>query len=496
MNILLVLPIIIPFITAILSLLAWNYVPLQRILTLIGMGALLISGIVLLDTIHSEGIQAVQIGSWQAPIGITIVADLFSAIMVTVTGLMGLCVAIYSLSSIDHQREKFGYYPLMSILLMGVCGAFMTGDMFNLYVWFEVLLISSFVLLALGGERQQVAGAINYVTLNLVSSAIFLAAVGMLYSVAGTLNMADLSQQLPHVQQDGIVSVLAVMFLVSFGIKAAIFPLFFWLPTSYHTPPISVTAVFAGLLTKVGVYALIRVFTLLFVHDTDFTHNLILILAGLTMTSGVLGAIAQNEFRRILSYHIISQIGYMLIGLGLFTPLALAGSIFYIVHHIIVKTNLFLVSGVVYRLRNTYKLDNLGGLYRSSPLISIAFFIAALSLSGIPPLSGFWSKFILVRAGFEAENYWIIAVALCVSLFSLYSMMKIWREVFLKNPPETDEASEFEKPDLPLLLPILTLATITVLIGLSANPIFELAQDAANQLFDTSEYVQAVLEVR
>lgn len=496
MNILLVLPIIIPFITAILSLLAWNYVPLQRILTLIGMGALLISGIVLLDTIHSEGIQAVQIGNWQAPIGITIVADLFSAIMVTITGLMGLCVAIYSLSSIDHQREKFGYYPLMSILLMGVCGAFMTGDMFNLYVWFEVLLISSFVLLALGGERQQVAGAINYVTLNLVSSAIFLAAVGMLYSVAGTLNMADLSQQLPHVQQDGIVSVLAVMFLVSFGIKAAIFPLFFWLPTSYHTPPISVTAVFAGLLTKVGVYALIRVFTLLFVHDMDFTHNLILILAGLTMTSGVLGAIAQNEFRRILSYHIISQIGYMLIGLGLFTPLALAGSIFYIVHHIIVKTNLFLISGVVYRLRNTYKLDNLGGLYRTSPLISIAFFIAALSLSGIPPLSGFWSKFILVRAGFEAENYWIIAIALCVSLFSLYSMMKIWREVFLKNPPETDEAPEFTKPDLPLLLPILTLATITVLIGLSANPVFELAQDAANQLFDTSEYVQAVLEVR
>ncbi len=496
MNILLVLPIIIPFVTAILSLLAWNYVPLQRILTLVGMGALLISGIVLLDRIYSKGIQAVQIGSWQAPIGITIVADLFSAIMVTITGLMGLCVAIYSLSSIDHQREKFGYYPLMSILLMGVCGAFMTGDMFNLYVWFEVLLISSFVLLALGGERQQVAGAINYVTLNLVSSAIFLAAVGMLYSVAGTLNMADLSQQLPHVQQDGIVSVLAVMFLVSFGIKAAIFPLFFWLPTSYHTPPISVTAIFAGLLTKVGVYALIRVFTLLFVHDMDFTHNLILILAGLTMTSGVLGAIAQNEFRRILSYHIISQIGYMLIGLGLFTPLALAGSIFYIVHHIIVKTNLFLVSGVVYRLRNTYKLDNLGGLYRSSPLISIAFFIAALSLSGIPPLSGFWSKFILVRAGFEAENYWIIAVALFVGLFSLYSMMKIWREVFLKNPPDTDEILELEKPELPLLFPILTLATITVLIGLSANPVFELAQDAANQLFDTSEYVQVVLEVR
>lgn len=496
MNILLVLPILIPFVTAIASLLAWNFVPLQRILMLIGMSALLISGIVLLSEVHQEGIQAVQIGSWEAPIGITIVADLFSAIMVSVTGLMGLSVAVYSLASIDQEREKFGYYPLMSILLMGVCGAFMTGDMFNLYVWFEVLLISSFVLLALGGERQQVAGAINYVTLNLVSSAIFLAAVGMMYSVTGTLNMADLSQQLPQVQQAGIVNILAMMFLVSFGIKAAIFPLFFWLPTSYHTPPISVTAIFAGLLTKVGVYALIRVFTLLFVNDMDFTHNLILIIAGLTMTSGVLGAIAQNEFRRILSYHIISQIGYMLIGLGLYTPLALAGSIFYIVHHIIVKTNLFLVSGAVYRLRKTYKLDNLGGLYRSSPLISIGFFIAALSLSGIPPLSGFWSKFILVRAGFEVENYWIIGVALFVGLFSLYSMMKIWREVFLKNPPTSVEYPDKEIADLPLIIPIVTLATITVLIGLSVNPLFNLAQDAANQLFDTSEYVQAVLEVR
>jgi multicomponent Na+:H+ antiporter subunit D len=186
----------------------------------------------------------------------------------------------------------------------------------------------------------------------------------------------------------------------------------------------------------------------------------------------------------------------MLIGLGLYTPLALAGSIFYIVHHIIVKTNLFLISGVVYRLRNTYNLDKLGGVYRSSPIVSAGFFIAALSLSGIPPLSGFWSKFILVRAGFEVENYWIIGVALFVGLFSLYSMMKIWREVFLKNPPTSVEHAEKELPDFPLLLPIVALATITVLIGLSANPIFNLAQDAANQLFDTSEYVQAVLEVR
>src|SRR5690606_34292811 len=198
---------------------------------------------------------------------------------------------------------------------------------------------------------------------------------------AGTLNMADLSQKLADTEHPGTVTVLAMLFLVAFGIKSAIFPLFFWLPASYHTPPVAVSAVFAGLLTKVGVYALIRVFTLLFVHDVQFTHTLILILSGLTMLTGVLGAASQNEFRRILSFHIISQIGYMTMGLGLAglasTPTAaiaaLAGSVFYIAHHIMVKTNLFLVSGVTHYLQGSFQLHRLGGMYRSYPLLSVLF---------------------------------------------------------------------------------------------------------------------------
>jgi multicomponent Na+:H+ antiporter subunit D len=500
MNIIIVLPILIPLLTAVASLLAWKWRRVQRGLGVVGAAALLVAGLQLLRAVQQEGIQAARMGNWPAPFGITLVADLFSAIMVALAGLMGLAVIIYSLVSMDKQRESFGYYPLLHILLMGVCGAFITGDMFNLYVWFEVMLIASFVLLALGGERAQLEGAIKYVTLNLISSAIFLAAVGILYGAAGTLNMADLARQLNAVPHPGLTTTLAMLFLVAFGIKAAIFPLFFWLPASYHTPPVAVSAIFAGLLTKVGVYALIRVFTLLFVQEVSFTHNLILIIAGLTMVTGVLGAAAQNEIRRILSFHIVSQIGYMIMGLGLFTPLAVAGSVFYITHHIIVKTNLFLIGGLAHRLQGTSQLKESGGLYRRYPFVAVLFLIPALSLAGIPPLSGFWAKFTLVKAGLEIKQYAIVITALAVGLLTLFSMTKIWTEAFWKEKSETSQresapAAEPLPPGVSFLyhLPIVTLALLTLAIGLFAEPIFALAQQAAEQLLNPAEYIEAVL---
>lgn len=494
MNALLVLPILIPLATAILALLFWNYRRVQRGLNLAGAAALLAVAAWLLVSVSRAGIQATQIGNWPAPFGITLVADLLSAIMVVLAGLMGFAVAVYSLFSIDARRESFGYYPLLQVLLMGVCGAFLTGDIFNLYVWFEVLLIASFVLVALGGERPQLEGAIKYVTLNLVSSALFLAAVGMLYGVAGTLNMADLARQLSMLDRPGLVMALAMLFLVAFGIKAAVFPLFFWLPASYHTPPIAVSAIFAGLLTKVGVYALIRVFTLLFVQDTGFTHQLILLIAGLTMITGVLGAAAQQEIRRILSFHIVSQIGYMIMGLALFTPLALAGTVFYLVHHIIVKTNLFLVGGAVHHLRGSYELDKLGGLYRAAPGLAILFLIPALSLAGVPPLSGFWAKFVLVKAGLQTEEYLIVITALAVSLLTVFSMMKIWAAAFWKHEETAQAAGQTPQHSYRgLLAPITALAVLTVAIGLLAEPVFALAERAAAQLLNPAEYIETVL---
>jgi multicomponent Na+:H+ antiporter subunit D len=279
--------------------------------------------------------------------------------------------------------------------------------------------------------------------------------------------------------------------------------LFFWLPASYHTPPVAVSAVFAGLLTKVGVYALIRVFTLIFTTDLLFTHGLLLVIAGLTMVTGVLGAVVQYDFRRLLSFHIVSQIGYMVLGLALFTPLALAGTVFYLFHHIVVKANLFLASGVAHRYSGTFDLKKLGGFYAATPFFALLFFIPAMSLGGIPPLSGFFAKFAIVKAGLSGDTMFggwaalLAAVALAVGLLTLFSMTKIWAEVFWKAVPEggkePDPASVPLRERILLLAPVAALAVITLAIGFFPQFFFDFADRAAEQLLNPENYIQAVL---
>jgi multicomponent Na+:H+ antiporter subunit D len=496
MKWLLVLPVIIPLGGAAVALLAWRSRLLQRWLAVVTTGALLATALLLLRLVADSGIQAVQMGNWPAPFGITLVADHFSAIMVTLAGFIGLTVAVYSLDSVDVRREAFGYYPLLLVLLMGVCGAFLTGDLFNLYVWFEVMLMASFVLLGLGGERAQIEGAIKYVTLNLVSSAFFLAAVGILYGVVGTLNMADLAVSLRAASHPGLTTAVALLFLIAFGIKAAAFPFFFWLPASYHTPPVAVSALFSALLTKVGVYSLVRVFTLLFIDEPGFTHSLILVIAGFTMVTGVLGAVAQYDFRRLLAFHIISQIGYLLMGLGLLTVAALAGAIYFMVHVVLAKFALFLVSGIVFRMRGTYDLKKLGELYGPHPWLSLLFLIPALSLAGTPPLSGFFGKLALIRAGLSSEQYAIVGTALAVSILTLFSMIKIWTEVFWKRAPAGESGPEAAPARAPALLfvPLVATAAIIVGIGAGAELFFPLALEAARHLLEPAAYIAAVLQ--
>ncbi len=498
MNIAVILPIFIPMLAGALTLICWRWRLVQRWISVLSGSGLLLAALYLFSQVRQEGILVAYVGNWSAPYGITLVADLLSAIMVLVTGIIGLAVAVYSLATMSRNHEAFGYYPLLHLMLAGVVGAFLTGDIFNLYVWFEIMLVASFGLMILGGERAQMEGALKYVTLNLISSALFLTAVGLLYGYAGTLNMADLALKLGHGEQPGLVTVIAMLFLVAFGIKAAAFPLFFWLPASYHTPPVAVSAVFAGLLTKVGVYALYRVFSLIFVQDVELTHHTILMGMGIfTMLTGVLGAAAQFEVRRILSFHIVSQIGYMLVGLALFTPLALAGGVFYIFHHIIVKTNLFLISGIMYRYHGSYDLARLGGLYRSAPWLALLFLIPAMSLAGLPPLSGFFAKYTVIKAGIAAESWFMVAIALIVGLLTLYSMVKIWAEAFWKPLPEEAKPLRGDRdPHLYILyLPVLTLALLTLAIGFGAEWSVQLAMETADQLLTPAGYIEAVLGV-
>lgn len=489
----LILPLVIPLLTSIISLLNQGNCPAQRATSVAGAALNVVFSLILFQWVNQNGITVLQLGNWPAPYGITLVADLFSAIMVVVTSVMGLSVVIYSVGSIDARREASGYHTVFHILLMGVSGAFLTGDIFNMFVWYEVMLISSFVLLALGGERPQLEGGIKYVTLNLMASALFLAAVGLLYGFAGTLNMADLAQNLNTLGAPGLVTTIAMLFLLAFGIKSALFPLFFWLPASYHTPPIAITAILSALLTKVGVYSLIRIFTLIFTEDVAYTHNILLVIAGFTMVTGVLGAVAQMEVRRLLSFHIISQIGYLIMGLGIYTVASLAGTVFFMVHVILSKTALFLISGVAYRLYDTYDLKKLGSLYRLYPTLSGLFVVSAFSLAGIPPFSGFWAKFALVQAGLSAGQYLIIGVSLAVSILTMFSMTKIWAEAFWKSRPVEQEANPISGTDwTTLMMPIVAMALIIILMGVAAGPGFALAHSAAEQLYDPTGYIQAV----
>lgn len=493
----LLIVLLIPLFAGILSIFSWKNTQLQKYIFIGGASALLLASINLLNSVIAHEVITLQLAGWDAPFGITMVADLLSTIMILLTSITAIAVAVFSLSDVDQSRLNFGFYPLMCFLLFSVCGAFLSGDVFNLYVWFEMMLISSFVLMALGNTKPQLEGAIKYVTLNIVSSAFFLAGTGILYGLTGTLNMADLALRLSAIPDQNLVTLAAIFFFIAFGVKAAIFPLFSWLPASYHTPPVTVSAFFAGILTKVGVYAFIRFFTMIFNHDSVFIDNLLLITAGTTMLVGVLGAAAQMEFRKILSFHIISQIGYMIMGLALNTKLALAGAVFYIIHHIIVKTNLFLVSGVVNRLKGSFQLKKLGGVYSKYPLLGILFVISAFSLAGFPPLSGFWAKFILIKAGFEVQDYLIVTVALVVGFLTLYSMTKIWNEVFWKKMALEENEKEISPVGLwsiaPMVIPVVFLATITLAIGLFGEPVMKLAMMTAEQLQSPEIYINKVL---
>jgi len=487
-----------------LCTLFWNQVRIQKIISIIGTSLFLLLSILLIIQVNQTGIRVVQIGNWPAPFGITLVADMLSALMVLISAIISFSILWYSFQDITRQRKSFGYYPIYFLMLLGIAGSFLTGDVFNLYVWFEVMLVGSFVLISLGSTKPQLEGAVKYVILNFIGSGFFLLGVGILYKLTGSLNMADLALIVKNHPDKDLISISAIFFFMAFGIKAAVFPLFFWLPASYHTPPLSISGLMAGLLTKVGVYALIRFFTLIFIHDIQFTHTILLVTAGLTMITGVFGAIAQNDFRKILSFHIVSQIGYMVMGLALFTPLAIAGSIFYVLHHILVKTNLFLISGIVKVSNGHFLLKKLGGVYEKFPLVAFLFVIAAFSLAGIPPLSGFWGKFILAKAGLEIEQYLIVTISLAVGLLTLFSMSKIWKEVFLADNP-MEEGNEVINKDSPrhmsmlfrenylMILPSIFMALITLSISFFPQVLFNLSQLAVEQMLNAELYINAVL---
>jgi multicomponent Na+:H+ antiporter subunit D len=486
---LLALPILIPFATAIV--LKWlRYRPvLLRGVAFAGALGLLASALVILVRVQTRGIQVLQVGGWSAPFGITLVADSLSAMLIVMVGIVAAAVTGHSFSGVDPRREALGYHSLIHILLMGVSGAFLTGDIFNLYVWFEVMLIASFVLMALHRTREQLHAAYIYVTLNLIASAILLTAIGLLYGHAGTLNLAELARTWPERSTPLLDNALAVLFLTAFGIKAGLFPLFFWLPASYHAPPAAVGALFAGLLTKVGVYAMIRLFSLIFRDPSALAYTALLAMSIATMLVGLVGALAQRELRRVLSFNLVGHIGFTTVGLALWTSNALGASIFYLIHHILVITALFLVSGLFLRQRRTSDLASLGGLYRSNPAIAALLLVPLFSLAGVPPLSGFLAKLAIVAAALETGSPVLAAVALLVGLLTLLSMARVWQEIAWKPAP----AGEVRRLGRLDLAPIVGLVVLILGMSVAAGPVFDASVGAAEQILHPESYVQTVL---
>jgi multicomponent Na+:H+ antiporter subunit D len=498
MNQLLIAPFLIPLLTAIATLFAWNRIALQRKFHLMGSALQLVACIWILLATIEQGMLVKTLGSWPAPYGITYVADVFTGIMLSLSSLIGFLVAIYSMADIDEQKQRNGFVFFSQTMIMGVCAAFLTGDLFHMYVSFEIMLLSSFVLVCLCGGRDQFEGGLKYVMMNLFSSIVFLIALGVVYGTTKTLNMADISLRLQELDE-GVVLLISMLLLIAFGIKSALFPMFFWLPASYHTPPAAVSALFSGLLTKVGVYALIRVYTLFFPEGPSDSFIILLVIACFTMATGVLGAMAQFEFRKILSFHIISQIGYMVLGLAFFSPLALTASIYFLIHNNFAKCNLFLIGGIAEQIHGSPNLKKMGSLYRLTPYLALLFMISAISLAGLPPTSGFWAKFFLFSSGLALESYIAIIVAALVSICTLLSMTKIWSYAFLRESDEklnenlTNSKITSLRDRFYLFAPVVIFALFSLIIAFWIEPVFDVCKLAASQLLDSDEYVRMVL---
>jgi len=493
---LVVWPIAIPLIGASLAIALWGRPNAQSAIGLIAISLQLVASLALLGHVWTNGPIAMSMGGWPAPFGIAMAADTLGAGLTAAASAVALAILVYGLADTDIEHRRAGIIPLFLALVMGVAGAFLTADIFNLYVWFEITLISSFGLMVLGGRREQLDGAVKYAFLNLLATTLLLIAIALLYGMTGTLSMADLSGKVAALPADAPIETVALLFLVSLGMKSALFPLHFWLPAAYHTPLPTVSAIFAALLTKVGVYSLVRVFMIVFPDGGEIAREAMVWVAVATMIVGALGALAEADIRRVISYTVISGVGVMVGGLAIGTELALLGTTFYVIHSIVVSAALFMAAGMVARAGGGTRIADLAGLYKGAPFLAVAFLISGLSLAGVPPLAGFWPKIYLVQAGLEAGEYAIVAGVLVSGFLTLMLVGRIFALVFWREAADGAPAADVASPinNGALMKGALgALAALTFVIGVYSAPIVDMSARAAAELLAPDAYIEAVL---
>lgn len=511
MEVLVPLVVALPLIGAATTLILGTRPELQRIVSLVALSAVAVISAVLLVSVDSHGPAVVHVGGWSAPWGIVLVVDRLSAVMLVISALMLLGVLVFAIGQGIRDRDTpiTIFQPTYLVLAAGLFVAFIAGDLFNLYVGFEMLLTASYVLLTLGGTGARIRVGITYIVVSLMSSLLFLSAIALFYGATGTVTLALLAERVGDLPGD-VQLILGMLLLVAFGVKAAIFPLSFWLPDSYPTAPAPITAVFAGLLTKVGIYAIIRTQTLFFPENQ--LSVVLMVIALLTLVIGILGALAQADIKRLLSFTLVSHIGYMMFGIAMGSALAISATIYYIVHHISVQTTLFLAAGLIERRGGTTSLARLGGLLQAAPAVAVLFFIGAMNLGGIPPFSGFLGKVALFQAGVQLDDplTWIlIAGGAATSLLTLYALARAWNMAFWRSREEivAYESAELDRlvddPDdlghvvTRTISPLMVGATsallvLTLALTIFAGPIFEFTMRAAEDINLPATYVKAV----
>ncbi|MEK4104983.1 MULTISPECIES: Na+/H+ antiporter subunit D [Paenibacillus] len=491
MNNLLVLPLLIPAITAVILIFLKERVRLQRIISAVSVFLnIFVAGFIVYQ-VNTNGIQTLYMGGWRPPYGIVFVADMFSALLVLTAAIVGAACLFFSFASIGEDRERFYYYPFFHFLLTGVFGSFLTGDLFNLFVCFEVLLVASYALIVLGGSKGQLRETLKYVLINVISSSLFVATIAYLYAATGTLNMAHLSMRVAEAGQGGVMNVIAVLLLIVFSIKAGLL-LFFWLPDSYSAPPLAVRALFGALLTKVGLYAITRTFTLIFIQEPGLTHTLIAWMAGATMILGAIGALAYNDLGRIFNYNIIISVGFIAFGISVATQDSLNGVVFYLMHDMVAKALLFFLGGMIISASGTDRLKEMGGLIRRYPWTGWMFFVLTLALVGVPPLSGFAGKVMMVRSGFGENHVALALIALASSFVVLYSLIKVFQQVFWGGEKREEQVKPLHYKAM--MAPAAVLFVIVILMGVGAETVNGFVSQAGAVLADPALYINAVMK--
>jgi len=481
---LLVAPVVIPFIGAAIAMLARKQATLAAATGLVASLLLAIaSALLFARAMTSISTPLTLLGNWPQGIGLSLSATLPGVALVMVTALVALAAAIYAPVDIGPRRRRAGYDPMMLAMIGAVNGAFLTDDLFNLYVWFELALLCAIGLLTLDRRPAQIHGAIRYAAFAMLGATFILLGIGMIYGITATLNIHEAAAALARTPPNVASATAAALLFGGFALKAGLAPFHLWLPASYHVAPASVTAVFAGLLTKMGFYALLLIFAGLFGTASESPSAaqmapLFGIIAAATMLVCVAGALAQTDMRRLLAYHVIAQVGYMMAGLAIATREGVAAAIFYMIHSIIVQSNLFLGAGLIRRASGSWDLTRTGGMVRHDPLFAALFAVPVLSLAGIPPLSGFWAKMIVIRESLDAGMAWIGGVALIAGLLTIVSMATFWSDACWKETP----GQRIRRVPGTGLAAMALLSAATVLIGLFPQGLWTLAQQSAYML--------------